>query len=238
MGFLGAIFVFFSSVCSSVGSALCSIGSQIASTIAKAAPVLVEIAKPVLEIAKVVVEVVIEAVVKIVDGVAKALGVVEKDIEPDELGARAMAHPEIKPESYDSYSDYIKELGKADFDREEFDKLSPAQKAAATAVGCGIEAKAIAEKMEMNIPMDFFVASVKGKMSANDVCGLLNAMKSNGITDAGVFSQYTQGTLSPEAEKKLEPAFAEYESNGGKSIDSIQNDIDNKTLEKEVQTEG
>lgn len=235
---LGAIFGGISAVCSSIGSALCSIGSQIGSVIAKVAPALAEIAKPVLEIAKTVVEVVIEAVVQIVDGVAKALGLVPEEIEPDELGARAMQHPEIKPEDYDSYEAYIKELEKADFDKEEFDNLSPAQKAAATAVGCGIEVKAISEKMAMNIPLDFFVASAKGKMSPNDVCGLLNSMKANGITDAGVFAQYTQGKLSPEAEQKLEPALTDYEAKGGKSIDSIQSDIDNKTLEKEAKIEG
>ncbi len=237
MGIFAAIGGAISSFVGSIGSALCSIGSQIGSAIAKVAPVLAEIAKPVLEIAKVVVEVVIEAVVKIVDGVAKALGLVPENIEPDELGARAMQHPEIKPEEYDSYEEYIKELEKADFDKKEFDKLSPAQKAAATAVGCGIEAKVIAEKMEMNIPMDFWVAGAKGKMDPKDVCVLLNAMKANGITDAGVFAKYTQGDLSPEAEKQLEPALVAYEANGGKPVDDIQSDIDNNTLENEAKTE-
>jgi len=32
--------------------------------------------------------------------------------------------------------------------------------------------------------------------------------------------------------------LTDYEAKGGKSIDSIQSDIDNKTLEKEAKTEG
>lgn len=226
---------FFSSICSGISAVCSSIGSIISTV----APALSVIAKPVLEIAKVVAEVVIGAVVQIVDGVAKALGLVPEEIEsPDELGERALQHPEMKPEDYDSYGDYIKALEKADFDQEKFDNLSPDQRKAALAVGCGIEAKAISEKMEMNIPMDFWITSAKGKMNANDVCGLLNSMKENGFTDAGVFAQYTQGTLSPEGEQKLGPALADYEAKGGKSIDSIQSDIDNKTLENEAKTEG
>ena len=208
--------------------------------ISKVAPCLSSIAKPVIEIAKIAVKVVVQAVVTLVSEVAKSLGIVDQNMEPEELGARAMQNPEIKPEDFDSKKEYIEALKNAEFDEEKFkdEMKNDSNKLAFTAVGTGLEVQAIAESMEMRIPLDFFVSAAKGKMTGTDTVGLLKAMKGNGITDAGIFTTYTNGTISTENEAKIKPAIENYENNGGKSIEEVQKDIDFKTLEKEQPVEG
>ena len=218
-------------------SACVSVASKLVSTVA---PAIASLAKPVLELSKIAVKVVVQAVVTLVSEVAKSLGIVDQDMEPEELGARAMQNKDIKPEDFNSKKEYIEALKNAEFDEEKFkeDMKSDSYKLACTAVGTGLEVQGIAENMAIGVPLDFFVTAAKGKMNATDTIGLLTSMKQNNITDAGIFTSYTQGELSSKAEEAIKPALANYESKGGKSVDAIQHDIDFKTLEKSEAVEG
>ena len=235
MFFLGAIVGAVTSTISSVAGALGSLGPVISGAIAKVSPVLAKIAGPVLDMAKIVVKVVCEAVVNLINEVAQYLGVVPENMDADELGARAMEHPEIKPEDFETTEEYIKELSEAEFDKEKFDKLSPAQKAACTAVGSGLEVKAISEKMQMNIPVDFYVNGARGGMDAQNVVGLLNGMKNNAINDAGLFNNYLDGKLSDKDAPAMQAAISDFESQGGMTVSEIQDNIDNNILENPEQ---
>ena len=225
---------------SAIGGAIAACVSVASTVISKVAPAILPLSKPVLELAKIAVKVVVQAVVTLVSEVSKSLGIVDQNMEPEELGARAMQNKDIKPEDFNSKKEYIEALKNAEFDEEKFkeDMKSDANKLACTAVGTGLEIQAIAEEMAIGIPLDFFVTAAKGKMNADDTIGLLTSMKQNNITDAGIFTRYTNGELSSEAEEAIKPALANYESKGGKSVDAIQHDIDFKTLEKSETVEG
>ena len=227
---------FISAICGAV-SACVSVASTV---ISKVAPAILPLANPILELAKIAVKVVVQAVVTLISEVSKSLGLVDQNMEPEELGARAMQNKDIKPEDFNSKKEYIEALKNAEFDEEKFkeDMKDDSYKLACTAAGTGLEVQAIAEDMAMGIPLDFFVTAAKGKMNAGETIDLLNSMKQNNITDAGVFTKYTQGELSSENEAAIKPALENYESKGGKSIDAIQHDIDFKTLEKTETVEG
>ena len=225
---------------SAIGGAISACVSVASKLVSAVTPAIASLAKPVLELAKIAVKVVVQAVVTLVSEVAKSLGIVDQDMEPEELGARAMQNKDIKPDDFNSKKEYIEALKKAEFDKEKFneDIKSDSYKLACTAVGTGLEVKAIAEDMAIGVPLDFFVTAAKGKMNAADTISLLTSMKQNNISDAGIFTSYTQGELSSKAEDAIKPALANYESKGGKSIDAIQHDIDFKTLEKLEAVEG
>lgn len=221
------LFSFVGSCIKAVGSAFVGV-CRAASIIA--GPVLGPLTKPILDIAIKVGKVVFEGIVKIVSDVAKVLGLVPEKTEPEELGERQRQHPEIKPEDYDSTRVYVQALQDAKLDEAKFEeaKQDEAQMMLDKAAGLGIEQKLLEEKFKMTIPLDFFTAATVGKMSKEDVRGLLEALHGGGIRDAGVFADYLAGTdLSPATRGKLDGALAGYEKVGGTPVSTIEENVAN-----------
>lgn len=227
---------FISGCCSTVGSALgglcsgiCSLASSIGSFVSGISSSLMASLAPVLSLVASINPVTLVCVVLIVTVLASMLGVNDKDTAPEELGEIAIQHPEIKPENFNSYAEYIEELKKhkEEFNREEFEKKSPMERSAALAVGTGILAKGCAEKLKMDIPMDFYVTMAKGGVEPALVNTLLTSMASKGLKSAGVFQDYINGNkLSEVKTLKMDSVMSEVVAHGGPSVDTILDNID------------
>ena len=212
-----------SGVCSLLGSA----GAAISSFVSGISSSLSACLAPVLGVAASINPVALVCAVCIVAYLAKNLGV--NDTSPEELGEIALNHPEIKPENFNSYSEYIDELKKHkdEFNREEFEKKTPLQQAAAFAVGTGIYVKGIEDKVKMDIPLDFFTTMVAGGVTPKMTENLLTLMSEKGIKSAGVFSDYINGNKLSEAKTlKMDAVMNEFAAKGGMTVDSILDNID------------
>lgn len=228
------LFSFIGSCISAVGSffsGACKAASSIISKIPVLGPVMGPITNPILDIAIKVGKAIFEGIVRIVSEVAKILGIIPEKTEPDELGERARQNPNIKREDFESTDAFIKALQEAPFDEAKFEEIkknNPAELMADTAIGLGIEQKAIEEKVKMAVPMEFFEAGFKGGMSPENMKTVLTAMSNSGLRDAGVFATYLAGgTLSSANNEKLQAAFAENEKNGGMPISQIETNVNN-----------
>lgn len=207
--------------------AVSTIATGVTTFISGCAAAVKTLVSPMLNLLISVGKVVIQGVCRIVGEIAKTLGIVKPDMEPEELGARATQNPNIKPEDFPTTQDYIQALEAAPFDKEKFEKLSKEEKGYAAIVGSSIEAKGIAERMKMNIPLSFYATAFKGKMTADESISLLNSMKKNNINDVSLFTAYSEGKLTLEEEKQLKPVFDSYNSANERKIKDIQNEISN-----------
>jgi len=181
------------SCCSKIGSAINAVSSSLA-----------EIAKPLLEVVARLPEVLIKAVVATIHSIAVALGIVEDKVEPEEIGVRALEYPEVKPENYDTYEEYINALMEKDFDFESWEKnASVEEKATATVLGSSLEAKAVAEKIGMNIPIVVYLTAHNNGYTPKELQKAFESLKANGISDAGVITSYFNGDLKGEMNEKV-----------------------------------
>lgn len=227
--FIAPIIATLSSFTGTVAQALVKLAPTIASALSKVAPMLESIAKPILEIAPKIGEL-ISVVVNTINEVAKVLGLVKGEMSPDELGERALQHPEINPGNCSSAKEYVDKLQEADFDVEKFKNLTPGERAMAVAVGAGLEIKALCERFKMDVPVQYFEMAAKGNMTASDVTKLLSALSANGVRDAGLIVNYVAGCLRPEHSQRVRDAVSQYESEGGRPMSEIESDIANKVV--------
>ena len=245
----------FGSICSAIGSAISSVcsaigslGSSIASTVAAASASLSSALGPVLSVAAGLNPLVFVGVVLAIQLVSSLLKVKQQDTKPEQLGEIAMKHPELTPEGCGSYENYIKELEKHkdEFNEEEFKKKPIEQQAAAMAVGTGILAKGISEKLKMDVPMDFYVSMVKGDVSEEATKGILEGLSNAGIKDASVFNDYLNNKpIDPEDKTSIETVMSNVQANGGPSADDIVNNMDrfdddsfNAKVQEELRQQG
>ena len=199
----------------SVGSAIASMGSGICSAFTSIAsaigPTLANIGKAVVEgfkgfIARFPelgidqIKTLIETTMKIVHKVMDFLGLNKHQMEQEEIGERAMQHPEIKPEDYDTTEEYIDKLHESEYKKGEHPKgvSKDVWRAMCAAVGTGIEIKAVSEKMQMATPLTFFADCAKAGLAAKDIVngkggGVLERMKDKGVADTAEFSRYLGG---------------------------------------------
>ena len=212
MGFWSSVGSFCSSVVSSVVSAASSLGSALVSSASK----LLDIAGKQLG-----------PVAMIIQIVAALIGVLTKDDDVEELGAKAMQPESKKPEDFDSnaeYIDYLREEVK--LDKEKFDKAGDVEKAARTAVGSTIVAKGISEQKGFDIPLETWVAMAKLNLTdkAQEVDKLLETFKDGKLED---FAKYVDGKLDIKKEGEigddLVDMYKELESNT--SIEEIEDKV-------------
>ena len=135
--------------------------------------------------------------------VAALVGVLTKEDDIEEIGAKAMQPESKKPEEFDSnaeYIDYLREEVK--LDKEKFDKASDTEKAARTAVGATIVAKGIEEKKGFDIPLETWVSIAKLNLTdkAQEVDKLLETFKDGKLED---FSKYVDGKLDIKKENAI-----------------------------------
>ncbi len=234
MSLFGAIGSFLNGCCAAIGGALSSacslIGSMaagISSFVAGISASLASCLGPVLTLAVSNPLALLVCVVILVAFLAKNMKV--SDMSPEELGDIALNHPEIKPENFASYSDYIDELKKHkdEFKSEDFEKKPPLEQAAALAVGTGILVKGLEDKLKMEVPLDFLATMVKGGINPDMTQTLLTAMSEKGLKSAGVFNDYINGNKLSEAKTlKMDSVMSEFAANGGLTVEELLNNCD------------
>ena len=188
MGFWSGLGSAISSACSYVSSAVSSIGSALVSSASK----LLDIAGTRLS-----------PIVAIIQIVATLIGVLTKEDDVEELGAKAMQPESKKPEDFDSNAEYIEYLREeVKLDKEKFDKAGDVEKTARTAVGASIVAKGISEQKGFDIPLETWVAMAKLNLTdkAQEVDKLLETFKDGKLED---FAKYVDGKLDIKKEGEI-----------------------------------
>lgn len=133
---------------------------------------------------------VIMVISKVISWIAEKLGLTEEQEQPEEIGMKA-EQADKKPEDFDSIEEYIKYLREEiEIDKEKMEKLSEEEKAAYATVGSAILVQGIEEKYKMQLPAEFWCTVVDKKMSNEQVQGLIETFKENGLKDMKDFSDY------------------------------------------------
>ncbi len=174
-----------SSVCSAIGGSFFNgaggIGSIVTSIIGTTIPSLGQILSA------------IETIGKIVSFIAELLGLKEEDETTEELGYKAHKSDK-KPEDFETTEEYVTYLREeVEVDQEEFENLSPEEKAMYAAMGVAIHIKAIEEKYDIQAPGEFWRTVADRNMSGEEVNQYIKSMKEEGITDMKDVSDYLNG---------------------------------------------
>lgn len=151
----------------------------------------------------------LETAIKIIGGIigviAEALGLKKPEEKPEEIGIKAeeAANNGIKPENFDSYSEYISYLREnIKVDKEKIDNLSDEERLKYTAVGSSILVKGIEEKEKIEIPAEFVLEIAKQKLQAEEVREYMKNFKESGL-QLSDFTKYLKGTLDSNAYEKV-----------------------------------
>ena len=213
MGFLGV----FGGMLSSVFTTISSMGGALATTASN----FLKVVAPWLG-----------AVVQIIQIVATLLGVINKDENIEEVGAKAMQTDSKKPEEFDSNAKYIEYLrDEVELDKEKFENAGEVEKIAMNAVGATIVVKGIEEKKGFDIPNDVWVQMAKINLTdkANEIDKILDTFKDDKFDS---FIEYTKGNLDEKNEFKVKNEFVkmykELEPN------STTEELENKVMKMEV----
>lgn len=188
MGLFSSFCSFVSDCFSACASAVCSVASGLAgaigATIASISSGLAALATPVLATLGGLGPLVgiVMGVLSALNAIAQMLGVSKKDQE--ELGADAMMHPEIRPQDYDSVSDYLDALEAAKTPEDEMkrSRMSPDDKIRARFVGAGIQYAGIKEKLDLDVSMDTFADMARCGLTAGEQLDTLRQMKAAGMS--------------------------------------------------------
>ncbi len=193
------------SAISAIGAGIASVASTIGTALAAAgkavcAAITTFIAQfPNLDIKKIIE--ITENTFAIIQTVAAILGIGDGE-DQEELGERALQHPEIKRENFDSTQAYLEALKKAEFQKGVVPQGMTAEghKWLCRTLGVGIQIRAISEKLNMATPMDFFLDCAKIGLTAKDICdgegnGVLERMSAAGVKDASDLSVCLRGEI-------------------------------------------
>jgi len=198
MGFLSALGSFFSGVCSAVGS-ICSsiglgpIGTALTAAIAALNPVVGLIIAA------------IPLVCKIIDLLAPK-EVKTEEIRTGELAVKAEVCQDIKPENYESYSEYIKAVSE-DVDKDPVKKASVEDKMktrteeeenAHKLVSVAIAGKVIAEKLDTDDVDPVFLGKINAcGFDADKTVNFIKGLQEEGVSTTDV-NKYFDGDLRGE----------------------------------------
>ena len=195
MGFFG----FIASVGSAIGSALSSAATAVGNAISTVGKAIVETGK---EFLKTTIET-LKLVVDVLEFVAKKLGIIEDETSED-LGDRALRSDRTR-DDFDNVNeciDYLKENVEPT-PLKELEKLSPEERLKRVAIGNALLAKAIEEKMSLEIPVDFWKEAVERGLSAEEIDNLLKKFKDAGVAPID-FVKYLKRELDEEKEENMD----------------------------------
>ena len=215
---VGAAVNFIGSCMNRLGSNICTFGQKILSPF------------PNIDIAIRV----IDAVVKIVKYIGKELGLIEKEEQIDEIGAKAMQEDSLARDKFKSNQEYIEYLrNKVELDIEKFNKKSPEEKVACKAVGVAIVTRAIEEKTGIELPPEFLLNAEKIKLSGQEVKTFIEKFKENGFNNMGIMTDYLQKNNDKSNSDKISATIGEglKENNPKLSDDEVENKIIDMILE-------
>ena len=193
MGLFGAIGSFIGGVCSAVGSICSSIGGAIMGAVGALAPAIASflpVLGPVLCV------------------LAQLFAGKPEKEEPEEIGMKAeLAGQEgVKPENFDSIGAYLDELRnnpKYQIEPEKLKNLTPEERAKYQLTGLGLYVKDIEEQQGIALSPAFLKtipAMEKQGYKVEDIAGLMQNMKNNGVSDMGKCADYLRGDLQPGSE--------------------------------------
>lgn len=200
MGLIGAIG-------SAIGAAASSISSAIGGAIGGMTSNIMSITGPLVNI-KMAMET-IAVIAKVIVIIAEELGILDKDMNTEELGAKA-AQPETKKstefESTEAYIEYLKNEVK--LDQERFQGLSEEEKLACQAAGLSIMTKGVEEKMGVQIPVEYLQIIGQLKMTPQEVKAYMENFKENHIDSMKTMADYLSGKNMGENGSTVNQAIA------------------------------
>ena len=193
---ISAIGAGIASAATTIGTALATAGKAICTAITTFVAQFPKLdLKQIIEIVKTAFE--------IIQAVAEVLGIGDGE-DQEELGERALQHPEIKRENFDSEQAYIEALKQAEFKKGNIQDGMPAEghRWLCRTIGASIQIRAISEKLRMSTPMDFFLDCAKIGLKAKDVYdgegnGVLEKLSAAGVKDAGDLSVCLRDGIDP-----------------------------------------
>ncbi len=197
----------FCSAISTIGAGIAAAASTIGTTLAVAGKAIcTAITTFIAQFPKLDLKQIIEIVktaFEIIQAVATILGIGDGE-DQEELGERALQHPEIKRENFDSEQAYIEALKQAEFKKGNIQDGMPAEghRWLCRTIGASIQIRAISEKLRMSTPMDFFLDCAKIGLKAKGIYdgegnGVLEKLSAAGVKDAGDLSVCLRDGIDP-----------------------------------------
>ncbi len=195
---------FWSSVGSAISSAFSGATKIVTGAVKAIGSVVVEGAKKFLEFEMDK----LKTIVTILETIAKALGIIKPEEDAEELGDKAMK-ADKKPEDFDSTEEYIEYLrNEIRSSKEELEALPKEERLARTAVGSALLSKAISEKKEMHIPVEFWNEAVDMGLDAKQIDEFLKKFQGAGIAPSE-FLKYLKRELGEEKESKIDSVLVQ-----------------------------
>lgn len=198
----------FGAIGSAISAAASSISSAIGGAIGSMTSSILSITGPLVNI-KMAIET-IAVVAKVIVIIAEELGILDKDVNMEELGAKA-AQPDTKKstefESAEAYIEYLKNEVK--LDQERFQGLSEEEKLACQAAGLSIMTKGVEEKMGVQIPVEFLQIIGQLKMTPQEVKAFMESFRENHIDSMKTMADYLSGKNMGESGSTVNQAMAD-----------------------------
>lgn len=201
-----------SSLGSAISSACSSVCSGIASVVGSGISRLAGALSPVLAVANI-----ISAVVSVVDTIGRALGLWGQEETTEEIGDRALQAQEagIRPEDYERYADYIKEIRGLELDPEKSKTYTSAEKIMA---GMGVCYWGLEDKYGKDTG-DLLIHIAKDHEFFNDK--RLGAYL-DGVRSVAEVARYFSGKLNPDDNARVRDDLMQVE----KQLDPTKTDLD------------
>lgn len=197
----------FGSVCSAVGSFVSGAVDVVKSAFSGASGALGKIASTVDTVLKEIAPY-INPIVLAIEAVATILGILEPDDDVEELGAKATV-AEKKPEDFDSIAEYIEYLkNDVTLDKEKLKNVSESTKLANKFIGANLTSKAIEEKLDASIPMEFWKEAAKQDLKAKEITNTIDSYKKNNL-DVADYGKYMNGDMKISEKKEHSNAISE-----------------------------
>lgn len=195
MGLFGGICSMVSAACSFVGNAIGTVGNAISGM---ASGIISGIGKMIPVVGNIITAIQTAFFIgNIIIKVAEALGITSGNERTDELGAKIMqdgTRSIEEGETAEEYLNYI--LNDVELDTEKFKLSTDAEKLAYNALGIALEAKAVADKLDISITDDFLCSIGLLKLNSSFVLNLLRNLSNEGYGNTGTFTSYLQNKLS------------------------------------------
>lgn len=215
--FLGGLCAIGTSAIGTIGTAISTVGAVVV-TGAKA---LI----PVLKTSLTVIDVVYR-VCSIISEIAHKLGLVEKDEQIDEIGAKTLQEDTRERFDGESASEYMEYLrNEVELDREKFEKMKEEDKIACSALGTRLVADSIEEKLSFELPSKSLLAAGFANANSQELKSIIDNFKKNNINSLDKFDKYLSNDLNLSENIKIDKII----------IDSIKESNENLSNEDSVQ---
>ncbi len=216
----------FSSICSGISSFVSKAVSVVSSAVKTVGGFIADTATKFLNTIGTIEK--ISLVVKVLETIAKGLGIIQEEENVEELGDKAMKANK-KPEDFDSINEYIAYLRQEiRSSPDELEQLQPEERLARHAIGSVLLSKAIEEKRSMEIPVDFWKATVEKGLTAKEIDEFIQQFKQDGIEPKD-FVKYLKREVTGKQEDKIDHSLVTAYKRLEPKLDEIE--IEEKVVE-------